>query len=221
MTRPWETIASVPTPDGLLALLRRGEKDFLVTIDGRVLMSSAAHRSEDALGRLACAGLRSRRRARVLVSGLGMGFTLAAVLRELADDAEVTVSELNAVMVEWCKGLLAPLIGDAARDSRVTIGIENVADRISEVARSGPKFDAIVLDMYEGPHTRVRPNDPLYGPSAVLRTKKALVPNGMLGVWCEAPSPGFESSLRAAGFRHRLERPARGARTHFVYLAQA
>jgi spermidine synthase len=218
---PWETLASVPTAAGALALLRRGEKDFLITIDGRVLMSSAAHRSEDALAKLACAGLRKRPRARVLVSGLGMGFTLRAALDELADDAEVTVAELNAVVVDWCKGPLAPAIGDAARDPRVTVHVVDVAVRIADVARAldVPRFDAIVLDMYEGPQTRVRPSDPLYGPSAVLRVRQALAPDGVFAVWCEGPSAGFEQSLRAAGFQYRLQRPARGARVHYVYTA--
>src|SRR6478609_8071515 len=123
MALPWVTLASVPTAEGLLDLRRRGEKDFLITIGGRVLMTSAAHRSEDALAKLACAGLRAKRRARVLVSGLGMGFTLRAALDELADDAEVTVAELNAVVVDWCKGPLAPLTAAAARDPRVTVEI--------------------------------------------------------------------------------------------------
>lgn len=220
MARPWETIASVPTKEGPLALLRRGEKDFLITINGRVLMSSAAHRSEDALAKLACAGLREIKRAKVLVSGLGMGFTLRAALDELAPDAEVTVAELNPVVVDWCKGPLAPLTSTAASDSRVTCEVVDVSMRIADVARKGERrFDAIVLDMYEGPQTRVRPSDPLYGPAAVRRTRKALADGGVFAVWCEGPSAGFEQALRAAGFRYELRRPARGARVHFVYVA--
>lgn len=223
MALPWETLASVPTAEGPLTLLRRGAKDFLILIDGRVLMSSAAHRSEDALAKLACAGLRNRQRAHVLVSGLGMGFTLRSALDELTDDATVMVAELNPVVVDWCKGPLAPLIGDAARDPRVTIEIVDVSKRISDVARNADmrRFNAIVLDMYEGPQTRVGASDPLYGAAAVLRTKKALTPDGVFAVWCEAPSPGFEQSLRAAGFQHRLERSGRGARIHYVYVARA
>lgn len=184
-------------------------------------MTSASHRSEDALARLACAGLRSRRRARVLVSGLGMGFTLRAALDELADDAAVTVAELNEVVVAWCKGPLAPMIADAARAPRVTIDIVDVSVRIAEVARNASvrRFDAIVLDMYEGPQTHVRSGDPLYGPPAVLRTRNALAPDGVFAVWCEGRSAGFERSLDAAGFHHRLERAGRGARIHCVYVA--
>jgi len=222
MARPWETIASVPTAAGPLDLRRRGEKDFLITIRGRVLMTSAAHRSEDALAKLACAGLRSRRRARVLVSGLGMGFTLRAALDELADDAEVTVAELTPAVVEWCEGPLATLTAAAARDPRVTVEIVDVAKRIAEVARDAraPRFDAIVLDMYQGPQHLVRADEPLYGHVAVRRTKEALSPGGIFAIWCEGASTGFELNLRGAGFDFRLERAGRGARIHYVYVAR-
>jgi spermidine synthase len=222
MANPWETLASVSTDAGPLALLRRGEKDFLITIKGRVLMTSAAHRSEDALAKLACGGLRNRAGARVLVSGLGMGFTLRAALDELAADAEVVVAELNAVVVEWCAGPLGPLTAGAARDARVTIEVEDVADLLARVADDAhaPRFDAIVLDMHEGPQTNVRPNDPLYGPAAVLRTRQALASGGVLAVWCEGPSPGFERSLRAAGLHYERVRAGRGARIHHVYVAR-
>lgn len=222
MARPWETIASVPTAAGPLELRRRGEKDFLITIRGRVLMTSAAHRSEDALAKLACEGLRNKPRARVLVSGLGMGYTLRSALDELAADAEVVVAELNAVVAEWCEGPLGPLTANAARDPRVKLEIVDVGDLLADVAEDAgaPRFDAIVLDMYEGPQTNVRPDDPLYGPSAVLRAKKALTQDGVFAVWCEGASAGFERSLRAAGFQYNLARVGRGARIHHVYLAR-
>lgn len=222
MAIPWETLASEKTPDGVLALMRRGEKDFLITIDGRVLMSSAAHRSETALAKLACAGMRERRRARVLVSGLGMGFTLRAAVDELADDAVVTVAELNPVVVGWCKGPLAPLVDDAARDPRVTIEIRDVTSVIADAASDGGarRFDAIVLDLYEGPQNQSRPSDKLYGDAATLRARKALAPGGVFAIWCEGASAGFERSLRAAGFQYRLEKAGRGARIHYVYLAR-
>ena len=222
MTLAWETIATATTASGPLELRRRGEKDFLITLRGRVLMSSAAHRSEDALAKLACAGLQKKRRAHVLVSGLGMGFTLRAALTELPADAIVVVAELNAVVVEWCEGPLGALTRNAARDPRVTLEIADVARTLKAVAEDegARRFDAIVLDMYEGPQTNVRPNDTLYGPLAVQRAKKALAPGGVFAVWCEAPSVGFERSLRSAGFQYTLEREGRGARTHQVYLAR-
>lgn len=223
MALPWKTLASVRTPDGQLELRKRGEKDFLITIDNRVLMSSSEHRSETELAQLGCAGLRKVPRARVLVSGLGMGFTLRAALDELADDAEVGVADLNPVVVEWCQGPLAPLIDDAARDPRVAIEIVDVAEHIARVARrfDQRKYHAIVLDMYQGPQTHVRPNDPLYGPAAMRLASQALVPGGALAVWGEAPSGGFERNLRAAGFDFRGHRCGRGGRRHYVYTARA
>ena len=223
MALPWKTLASVPTPEGPLELRRRGEQDFLITIDKRVLMSSATHRSEAELAKLSCVGLRNIARARVLVSGLGMGFTLRAALDELADDAVVTVAELNPVVVEWCEGPLAPLIANAARDPRVTMEIVDVAAHIANVARRDDvrKYDAIVLDMYEGPQTNIRPNDPLYGPLATRLAKKALTPKGVYAVWGEGPSVGFERNLTAAGFTFTIHRPGRGGRRHYVYVARA
>ena len=220
---PWQTLASVPTAEGQLELRRRGEKDFLILIDKRVLMTSSAHRSEVALAELACAGLRKVKRAHVLVSGLGMGFTLRAALDKLADDAEVTVAELNPVVVEWCQGPLAPLIANAARDPRVTMHIGDVTAFIANVARrkDARKLDAIVLDLFEGPQTRIKPNDPLYGPGAVQMANAALAPGGVFAVWGEAHSPGFERSLRAAGFTFELHRPERGGLRHCMYIARS
>lgn len=221
MSRPWETIASEPTPDGPLELRRRGD-DYLITIRGRVLMTSAAHRSEDALARLGCAGLRARGGVRVLIGGLGMGFTLRAALDELGPDAVVVVAELNAVVAAWCRGPLAELTSGAALEPRVTLEIVDVAALVRRVAtqRSEPRFDAIVLDLYEGPQTHVRPNDPLYGPAAVVHMRDALRPDGVLAVWCENASAGFERSLAAAGLAFERHRVGHGGRVHLVYVAR-
>ena len=223
MTRPWETVATVVTKDGSLDLRRRGEKDFLITIDGRILMSSATHRSEDALAALACDSLRQKPEARVLVSGLGMGYTLRAALDVLRADAKVTVAELNRPVVEWCEGPLGELTNNAARDPRVKLEVIDVSKLISHVAKNPRmhRFDAIVLDMYEGPQNQVGPNDPLYGLFAVRKARAALTSTGIFAVWCEGPSMAFERSLKGAGFRFTLERVGRGARTHHVYLAHA
>ena len=222
MTLPWQTLASVATAEGQLELLRRSDKDFLITIDKRVLMTSAAHRSEVTLAELGCAGLRKTKGARVLVGGLGMGFTLRAALDKLAPDAEVTVAELHPVVVAWCEGPLAGLIGNAAKDPRVTMEIVDVTLRIAAVAkRKDPrKFDAILLDLYEGPQTRVMPDDPLYGPGAAQNAAKALVPGGVFAVWGEAHSAGFERSLRAAGMTYTVNRPERGGLRHCIYVAR-
>jgi spermidine synthase len=223
MALPWETLDTVETPDGPLALRRRGEKDFLLTVRGRVLMTSAAHRSEDELARLACSGLGADKPARVLVSGLGMGFTLRAALDVMGKRARVVVAELNETVATWCKGPLAPLTRGAATDPRVHVVIEDVAKLIASVAKNpkAPRFDAIVLDMYEGPQNRVPRRDPLYGFDAVARTKNTLVPGGIFAIWCEQPSQNFERALKAAGFAFEQKRTGHGGRVHLVYVARS
>ena len=218
MTRPWLTVATEATPDGALELKQR-ERDYLITLDGRVVMTSAAHRSEDALAELACAGLRDRPGARVFVSGLGMGYTLRAALDALRPDARVVVAELNPIVARWCEGPLAALTGSAARDPRVTLELVDAVARLGRASARG-EFDAIVLDLYEGPRTAVAPGHAVYGRAAAAGFRAALREGGVLAVWCEARSPGFERWLEAAGLRHDLQRVGRGARQHFVYLAR-
>ena len=121
MAKPWTTLDVVETEEGRLELRQRDTDDFLIVIDGRVLMSSRAHRSEIEVASLACERLASPRRARILIGGLGMGYTLRAALDGLPEDAEVHVAELNEVVVRWCRGPLASLTDDALRDPRVRV----------------------------------------------------------------------------------------------------
>lgn len=218
LSRPWVTLDRQAVDDGVLELRRRGEGDFLICVDGRVLMNSRASRSEEALGRLACVGLGPR--ARVLVGGLGMGFTLRAVLDALPADAEVVVAELHAVVADWCRGPLGAASGGAVDDPRVRVSIGDVADRIRECAETGGAYDAIVLDLFEGPHAGTREaDDPLYGHAAIDRAWRALAPGGVLGVWAEAQDAGFEARLRRRGFEVASHRPGRGGLRHWVVLA--
>lgn len=221
MTRPWQTLDSVETDQGRLDLRRRGERDFLITIGGRVLMNASASLSEMALAELACAPLARRQRPRVMVGGLGMGITLKATLDRLGPGAEVTVVELNPVMVTWCRGPLADLNGRALDDPRVTVVIDDVAARIRRSAQpQGRRFDAILLDLYEGPggaHSELA--EPLYGHVALELSRAALGPKGVLAVWGEDPDPAFERRLKAGGFAVECHRPGRGGR-HVVYLVR-
>jgi spermidine synthase len=221
MTRPWDTLDTVTTPEGPLALKRRGESDYLITLSGRVVMTSAAHRSEDALATLGCAGLGGERPSRVLVGGLGMGFTLRAALDALGPRARVTVAELNAVVAAWCQGPLAPLTRGAAVDPRVSIVVADVNTVLAAARPAHERFDAVLLDLYQGPQARVRPGDPLYGPAATARARGALVPGGVLAVWCEQPSPGYEQALATAGFTVEKHRAGRGGRVHLIYVGRA
>lgn len=222
MARPWQTLDRVPTAEGDLELRRRGDRDFLITVAGRVLMNSAHHRSEAALGSLACRSLEGRRGPRVLVGGLGMGFTLRAVLDAVAADARIVVAELNPAVVRWCGGPLAELTAGAAQDPRVEVRVGDVADVIRAASTAEPvRFDAVILDLYEGPHAGcAKGADPLYGRGAIERTRAALRPGGVFAVWGEAYDEGFEKRLRAAGFSVTTDRPGRGGGLrHVVYLA--
>ncbi len=223
MAKPWKTIESITTDEGVLELRQRDERDFLITVGGLVLMNSMANRSEVVLGQFACKHLKNHSGARVLVGGLGMGCTLRAVLDSLSTTAEVVVAELNPVVLEWCRGPLADLTGGAASDPRVRVEIGDVADLVRNTSRgdSSKKFDAIVFDLYKGPHYHTdKIKDPLYGSRAIENARLALKPGGVFSIWGENYDEGFDKRLRAAGFTVRHERPGRGGFRHVVFMAK-
>jgi len=222
MAQPWQTVDKVDTPDGVLELRRRGERDFLILINNRVLMNSSANRSERALGELACKALSTRTRPRALIGGLGMGLTLKAALDCLSPDAKVVIAELNPVIVTWCRGPLAGLTESSLDDPRVTVEIDDVAAVIAKTAQAGAKkFDAIIIDLYEGPHAKTNAiSDPFYGMGALKRTAGALSAGGVFAVWGEASDAGFEKRLAVAGFTFDRQRPGRGGMRHVVYVAR-
>src|SRR4051794_32615393 len=148
--QPWKTIESLDTPEGKLELRQRGARSFLITIGGRVLMTSEAHRSETDLARLAREAMGGLPRPRVLIGGLGMGYTLRAALDTLPAGARITVVDLNAAVVAWCAGPLAGLTDGAISDKRVTTVVAAAARAIAD--SSPGSYDAIILDLYEGPH---------------------------------------------------------------------
>jgi spermidine synthase len=223
MAKPWRIVDSIHTDEGLLDLRQRGETDFLITIDSRVLMNSLTNRSEIVLAKLACESLQQKNNPRVLVGGLGMGFTLKAALDSLPADAEVVVAELNPVMVTWCQGVLADLTDKAVDDPRVTVVIDNVASIIGVAAKKGNpnRFDAIILDLYEGPYEGDQGRgEYLYGARALKLSSDALKADGVFAVWSEEPDSTFENRLQAAGFSVHRQRPGRGGRRHVVYIAK-
>ncbi len=222
MTRPWETLDRVDTEEGLLELKRRGEDEFHILVAGRVLMASAAHRSEQVEAEAACRQLRGRSAPRVLIGGLGMGYTLRAALDALPSDARVVVAEITPKVIDWCRGPLADLTGDAVADPRAEVVLDDVAALIARAARSdepGDKWDAVVLDLYEGPReAHGGDRAPFYGRQALATTRRALAPGGVFAVWSEDPDRAFERRLAAAGFEVRRERPKSGGPRHVVYL---
>ncbi|MBW2274386.1 MAG: spermidine synthase [Deltaproteobacteria bacterium] len=251
MTRPWKILDSSESDEGPLELRQRGAAEFLITVAGRVLMNSAASRSELSLAEEACARIVGRAAPRVLVGGLGMGCTLRAALDALPADAQVIVAELDETILSWCRGPLALLTDRAVEDPRVEVRIGDVAEVIAEAARPGAApYDAILLDLYEGPHPATQPRrHPHYGEAALARTRKALggdprrgagtgalrdaspdappdAPkdegrSGVLAVWSEDPDAAFEDRLARAGFAVERRRPGRGGRRHVVYVASA
>ena len=221
MAQPWKTLDRAETADGVLELRRRGERDFLILINGRVLMNSSANRSELALGEHACRAVTARPEPRVLIGGLGMGLTLRAALDALPPSARVIVSELNPVIVGWCRGPLGDLTSRAIDDPRVAIEITDVARVIARSSQDAALwYDAIILDLYEGPGAGTDPViDPFYGSRALARTEAALQPGGIFAVWGEAPDRAFEQRLGNAGFRVNQQRPGRGGLRHVIYQA--
>lgn len=223
MAQPWKIIESVATREGVLELRQRGERDFLIMIGNQVLMNSLANRSEIVLGQYGCSHLQGRSGVRVLLGGLGMGCTLRGALDTLATDARVIVAELNPVVPEWCRGPLAGLTASAVTDSRVTVEICDVMEVIRSAARSGgtARFDAIVLDLYQGPGAHSdRVNDPFYGSRAIESMRAALAPGGVLAVWGENYDEGYVQRLQKAGFAVTTKRPGRGGLRHIVFHAR-
>ncbi len=188
----------------------------MITISGRSLMISAGNRSELALATEACGHHKSPQR--VLIGGLGMGFTLRAALDALPASAQVTIVELTPQVVEWCRGEMAGLTDSACADPRVKVVVDDVASVIASESSKG-QWDVIILDLYEGPHDATQgPRDPFYGAAALDRTAQALRKGGVFAVWSEERDQSFENRLKKAGFDWRANLRGRGRR-HCVYLA--
>lgn len=223
MPRSWTLLDRADTADGSLELRQRGERDFMISIDGRVLMSSNIHRSEVAVAELGCEPIRDRKRPRVLIGGLGLGYTLRAALDVLPPSACVTVAELNPIVVTWCRGPLAKLTGDALADPRVRVYEGDVTAEIRRVAddAESPRFDAIVLDLYVGPGESAHGStDGLYGNAILRSTARSLAKGGTYAVWGEDPDLAFGRRMQRAGFRTELLRTRGGGPRHAVYLAR-
>ncbi len=224
--KPRELLASTTTPDGAALTLTREAGALVVRVANVPLMSSRVHGSEEAMAEVACAGLAARAGARVLVPGLGMGFTLRATLDALGPDAEVVVCELLPAIVEWNReGPLGALAGHPLCDARVRVVIDDV---VRVVRASAPRsFDAILLDVDNGPEAfTVASNAALYEPAGLAALRAILRPGGALVVWSAHEAPRFERALRRAGFASAEARRvrARGAiakgSRHVLYVGR-
>ncbi len=204
-----------------MRLKRRGS-EFSISLDRIELMNSRLSGSEEALATLAAERLAGRRQPRVLIGGLGMGFTLRAALGAFGADATIVVSELVPAVVAWARGPMAELFAGSLDDARVTVRVEDVARIIRE--RRGC-WDAILLDVDNGPDgLTAAANDALYGPVGLAEAGAALKPGGLLAVWSAYRDEAFAQRLRRAGFRTeeamvRAHRGKKGAR-HTIWLAR-
>lgn len=219
---PWTLLdtATIPGEGGTLRLFRRGT-EFSIRLGDNELMNSRLSGSEEALATLACDRIGARPGARLLIGGLGLGFTLRAALAALRPDASLLVAELVPAVVAWARGPLAEIHGASLDDPRVAIREGDVAEAIGSEPGA---CDAILLDVDNGPDGLTRPaNDRLYDPAGLAAARAALRPGGVLAVWSATPDTGFTRRLGQAGFFVETvpvrARGARGGARHTVWLA--
>jgi spermidine synthase len=219
---PWIHLATAAAPDGgTLRLLRRGDELSIRLEDGNELMNSRLGGSEEALAALALDLLVGRHAPRVLIGGLGMGFTLRAAQRIAPADARLVVSEIVPDLVAWAGQHMTAVFGNCLADPRVEVKIGDVA---AEICAGRNAFDAILLDVDNGPDGLTRPgNDVLYGEAGLRAARRALTAGGVLAVWSAAPDRDFTALLGRCGFAVsartvRAGRTKRGAR-HMIWIA--
>lgn len=218
---PWIHLHTANIPGGgELRLMRRGA-EFSIMQGTNELMNSRLSGSERALATLAGDQVRSRPDARVLIGGLGMGFTLRAALEDFSADAKITVAELVPDVVAWARGPMAHIFGDCLIDTRVEVRECDVGEIIT-AARSA--YDAILLDVDNGPDGLDRAdNDKIYAVAGLTAARRALRPGGVLAVWSSAPSQPFVRRLASAGFHvEEVQVRATGGRRggrHIIWLA--
>ncbi|HEY0511851.1 MAG TPA: hypothetical protein VGH73_08105 [Thermoanaerobaculia bacterium] len=220
--KPIETLARERTPEGDELVLTRRDGVYHLIVDGVELMTSRVHGSEEDLARLAAAAIARKKAPRVLVGGLGFGYTLRAALDHLPPGGKVVVCEVFASLLEWNRRLLGGLAGRPLDDGRVEVVLADVRNLLDGRER----FDAILLDVDNGPEAlTLRTNGGLYTRDGLERLSWSLTDGGVVAFWSSSPSPAFEKRLRRAGFEAWTERvPARGGgkgKNHAIFLARA
>lgn len=217
MSQHWNTLDAFDCDEGRMELRQRGDKDFLITIAGRVLMPSQAQISELKVAEWGCEGLAQHPNPRVLVGGLGMGYTLRAALDALPKTAQVDIAELHPQIVEWCKGPMAILTDSAVQDPRVKVCLGDVMQRIRDDKEG---YNAVIWDLYEGPH-HARDKDPLYGTQAIAAVHGRLRSKGRFTIWSEEADQQFERRLDRMRLSWWKKLAGRGGRRHTVYGIEA
>ncbi len=218
-------IDTAQVPGGAeLQLISHG-RDHMITLDRNELMSTRMQFSEEQLAELTIDRMTAAK-PNMLIGGYGMGFTLRAALARLGPDARVVVAELMPEIIEWAKGPMAHLTGDCLADPRLSLEITDVADPIGEAADGmRPQFDAILLDVDNGPDGLVREeNDKLYSPRMLRQMGEAMAPGGVLSIWSAAQDPRFTRRLEKNGFevevREVRARPNNKGPRHTIWFAR-
>ncbi|SPJ25332.1 spermidine synthase [Palleronia abyssalis] len=219
---PWELLATTRAPDGdTLRLFRRGGEFSIRLGDGNELMNSRLSGSEEALATLTLERLGPRPAPRMLIGGLGLGFTLRAALAMAPPEGDLVVSEVVPELADWADAHMSTVFEGCLSDPRVDLRVGDVG---VEIRQNGARFDAILLDVDNGPDGLTRPgNDVLYSRAGLRAARTALTPGGVLGVWSAAPDRAFTERLSQAGFdveaqTVRAGRTKRGVR-HTVWIA--
>jgi spermidine synthase len=217
---PWIELDRTALPQGgELRLLRRGH-EFSIKLGVAELMTSRLFASEEALATLAAERLKGRTKPRVLIGGLGMGFTLRAALRAFGPNAEIVVAELVPAVARWARGPMAELFAGSLDDRRVEL-VE--ADVAALIGRAKPLYDAILLDVDNGPEGMTQSaNDHLYSMRGLAAARAALSPGGVLAVWSQGPDRAFAKRFEKAGFsvedRKVRARGVHGGSQHVIWL---
>ena len=220
--KPWELLGETSTPEGTPVRLMRHGDELIIVANSALLMSSRMHGSEEALAALACQHAKALEAPCVLVGGLGMGFTLRATLDLMPPDATVVVAELLPAVVEWNRGPLGPLAGHPLKDRRVQIEVGDVA---ATLRSSTARFDAVVLDVDNGPDAfTTSKNAELYNDRGLASIRAALTADGVLAVWAAWEDRKFEQRLRYGAFTVEVARVRarlkKGGPRHTIFLGR-
>ncbi len=222
---PREEIATARIPDGdTLTLVSHG-RDFIIMLGRDELMGTRMQFSEEQLAQLTLERLEMPN-PRILIGGYGMGFTFRAALAAMPEKGEVVVAEVVPEILDWAKGPLAELTGDCLDDPRGEVVLADVAALIDDaVDGTTPKYDAILLDVDNGPDGIVREgNERLYTRTGIARMRDALNVGGVLAVWSAAPDHKFTGRLKDAGLdvevRRVRARPNNKGPQHHIWFAR-
>ncbi|WP_324808717.1 spermidine synthase [Sphingomonas sp. LY29] len=216
---PRELVGTAYIPGGETMRLYRRGGDHMILVDREELMSTRMSGSEEALATMTIDRLGAPE-PNLLIGGYGMGFTLRAALAMLPSKGRVTVAELVPDILDWARGPMAAMTGDCLDDPRVTIRIGDVVEAIAEVQGA---YDAILLDVDNGPDGLVRTaNNRLYSPLGLATARAALRPGGIMTIWSAGEDPSFTRRLREAGFRVeeqvvRARQNGKGPRHHLWF----